>query len=174
MLLFGSSLIYGFCGGTAFVQISGCAGRRPRDGNRRGLSVWCSWSRVSSSRFLPCRSSAWTPDVYEGAPTPVTAMFAVAPKIAAMSLLVSVLVGPFALVRRSGSRSSSSRQCSMALGARGAAPAEHQAPDGLFVDRQRRLHPAGCRERNRCAGIQAVVFYLAISGHDAGRVRHHP
>jgi len=37
----------------------------------------------------------WTPDVYEGAPTPVTALFAVAPKIAAMSLLVSVLMGPF-------------------------------------------------------------------------------
>ena len=37
----------------------------------------------------------WTPDVYEGAPTPVTALFAVAPKIAAISLLVSVLMGPF-------------------------------------------------------------------------------
>jgi len=37
----------------------------------------------------------WTPDVYEGAPTPVTAFFAVAPKIAAISLLVRVLVGPF-------------------------------------------------------------------------------
>jgi NADH-quinone oxidoreductase subunit N len=37
----------------------------------------------------------WTPDVYEGAPTPVTAFFAVAPKIAALSLLVSVLMGPF-------------------------------------------------------------------------------
>jgi NADH-quinone oxidoreductase subunit N len=37
----------------------------------------------------------WTPDVYEGAPTPVTALFAVAPKIAAISLTVSVLMGPF-------------------------------------------------------------------------------
>jgi NADH-quinone oxidoreductase subunit N len=37
----------------------------------------------------------WTPDVYEGAPTPVTAFFAVAPKIAAISLTVSVLMGPF-------------------------------------------------------------------------------
>ena len=37
----------------------------------------------------------WTPDVYEGAPTPVTAMFAVAPKIAAMALLVRVLVVAF-------------------------------------------------------------------------------
>ena len=37
----------------------------------------------------------WTPDVYEGAPTPVTSFFAVAPKIAAIALLVRVLVGPF-------------------------------------------------------------------------------
>jgi NADH-quinone oxidoreductase subunit N len=37
----------------------------------------------------------WTPDVYEGAPTPVTAFFAVAPKIAALALLLRVMVGPF-------------------------------------------------------------------------------
>jgi NADH-quinone oxidoreductase subunit N len=37
----------------------------------------------------------WTPDVYEGAPTPVTAFFAVAPKIAAIALLVRTMVGPF-------------------------------------------------------------------------------
>ena len=37
----------------------------------------------------------WTPDVYEGAPTPVTAFFAIAPKIAAMALFVRVLIGPF-------------------------------------------------------------------------------
>jgi NADH-quinone oxidoreductase subunit N len=37
----------------------------------------------------------WTPDVYEGAPTPVTALFGTAPKMAAMALLVSVMMGPF-------------------------------------------------------------------------------
>ena len=37
----------------------------------------------------------WTPDVYEGAPTPVTAFFAVAPKIAAIALFVRVMIGPF-------------------------------------------------------------------------------
>ncbi len=37
----------------------------------------------------------WTPDVYEGAPTPVTAFFAAAPKIAAIALFIRVLVGPF-------------------------------------------------------------------------------
>jgi NADH-quinone oxidoreductase subunit N len=37
----------------------------------------------------------WTPDVYEGAPTPVTAFFATAPKVAAMALFVRVIMGPF-------------------------------------------------------------------------------
>ncbi|MCH7710115.1 MAG: NADH-quinone oxidoreductase subunit N, partial [Proteobacteria bacterium] len=37
----------------------------------------------------------WTPDVYEGAPTPVTAFFAVAPKVAAMALFVRVMIDPF-------------------------------------------------------------------------------
>jgi NADH-quinone oxidoreductase subunit N len=38
----------------------------------------------------------WTPDVYEGSPTPVTAFFAAAPKIAAMALFLRVVFGPFA------------------------------------------------------------------------------
>ena len=37
----------------------------------------------------------WTPDVYEGAPTPVTAFFSTAPKVAAMALLIRVLLGAF-------------------------------------------------------------------------------
>ncbi|MEE9544646.1 MAG: NADH-quinone oxidoreductase subunit N, partial [Rhodospirillales bacterium] len=37
----------------------------------------------------------WTPDVYEGAPTPFTAFFSVAPKIAALALLVRIMIGPF-------------------------------------------------------------------------------
>jgi NADH-quinone oxidoreductase subunit N len=40
----------------------------------------------------------WTPDVYEGAPTPVTTYFATAPKVAALALLVRVMVDPFAVV----------------------------------------------------------------------------
>ena len=51
----------------------------------------------------------WTPDVYEGAPTPVTAFFAAAPKVAAMALFVRVVIGAVRADRRTtGSRSSSS------------------------------------------------------------------
>ncbi len=94
MLLFGASLIYGFCGGTAFVQISRALleGRGGEIGTIIGLVFVVAGLafKVSAVPF-----HMWTPDVYEGAPTPVTALFAVAPKIAAMSLMVSVLMGPF-------------------------------------------------------------------------------
>jgi NADH-quinone oxidoreductase subunit N len=94
MLLFGASLIYGFCGGTAFVQISAALleGKSHEVGTIIGL-VFVVAGLAFKISAVPFHM--WTPDVYEGAPTPVTAMFAVAPKIAAISLTVSVLMGPF-------------------------------------------------------------------------------
>ena len=94
MLLFGASLIYGFCGGTAFVQISQAllAGKSGEIGTVIGL-VFVVAGLAFKISAVPFHM--WTPDVYEGAPTPVTALFAAAPKIAAISLTVSVLMGPF-------------------------------------------------------------------------------
>jgi len=94
MLLFGASLIYGYCGGTAFVQISQALleGRGAEVGTTVGL-VFIIAGLAFKISAVPFHM--WTPDVYEGAPTPVTALFAVAPKIAAISLTVSVLMGPF-------------------------------------------------------------------------------
>ena len=94
MLLFGASLIYGFCGGTAFVQISQAllAGKAAEIGTTIGL-VFVVAGLAFKIAAVPFHM--WTPDVYEGAPTPVTAFFAVATKIAGVSLTVSVLMGPF-------------------------------------------------------------------------------
>jgi NADH-quinone oxidoreductase subunit N len=94
MLLFGASLIYGFCGSTAFVQISRALleGRGSDLGTIIGL-VFVVAGLAFKVAAVPFHM--WTPDVYEGAPTPVTAFFSVAPNVAAMSLLVSVLMGPF-------------------------------------------------------------------------------
>jgi NADH-quinone oxidoreductase subunit N len=94
MLLFGASLVYGFCGGTAFVQISRALldGKASEIGTVVGL-VFVVAGLAFKISAVPFHM--WTPDVYEGAPTPVTALFAVAPKIAAISLTVSVLMGPF-------------------------------------------------------------------------------
>ncbi len=94
MLLYGMSMIYGFAGSTQFGALaSSFAG----DGGAHfGVIVGV----VFMIAGLAFKISAvpfhmWTPDVYEGSPTPVTAFFAVAPKIAAMAILLRVLIGPF-------------------------------------------------------------------------------
>lgn len=93
LLLYGSSLIYGFVGATSFDAIAKALahGHAPLGAVIGLVFVVAGLAfKVSAAPF-----HMWTPDVYEGAPTPVTAFFAVAPKIAAIALLVRVLVGPF-------------------------------------------------------------------------------
>jgi len=93
LLLYGASLIYGFTGTTNFDAL-------------RMAIVPGEWNLglifgvVFLTAGLAFKVSAvpfhmWTPDVYEGAPTPITALFAAAPKIAAMALMVRVLMWPF-------------------------------------------------------------------------------
>ncbi len=94
LLLYGSSLVYGFAGTTNFDALAGlfAAGGDVPIGLVIGIVfIMAGLSfKVSAVPF-----HMWTPDVYEGAPTPVTAFFAVAPKIAALALLLRVMVGPF-------------------------------------------------------------------------------
>ncbi len=93
MLLYGASLIYGFTGQTTF---GGIAAALEASGSSLGLI----FGLVFLIAGLAFKISAvpfhmWTPDVYEGAPTPVTAFFAAAPKVAAMAMFIRVVVGPF-------------------------------------------------------------------------------
>jgi NADH-quinone oxidoreductase subunit N len=94
MLLYGASLIYGFAGTTDFDGIAQTFGgqRDPAVGVIFGLVFVISGLafKVAAVPF-----HMWTPDVYEGAPTPVTAFFAAAPKVAAISLFMRVMIGPF-------------------------------------------------------------------------------
>ena len=94
MLLYGASLVYGFSGTTTFAGIAQVIAQ---DGVGTGLMI----GLVFVLAGLAFKVSAvpfhmWTPDVYEGSPTPVTAFFAAAPKIAAMALFLRVVFGPFA------------------------------------------------------------------------------
>ena len=96
MLLYGASLVYGFTGTTTFPQIAAAL-------SASGSSLGLVFGLVFIIAGLAFKVSAvpfhmWTPDVYEGAPTPVTAFFAAAPKIAAMALFVRVMISPFAAV----------------------------------------------------------------------------
>src|SRR5437588_8285139 len=91
MLLYGASLIYGFTGTVSFVGIAKAAGQGGL-GLTFGLvflfAGFC--FKVSAVPF-----HMWTPDVYEGAPTPVTAFFSSAPKIAAMAIFVRAPIAAF-------------------------------------------------------------------------------
>src|SRR5437660_2015761 len=94
MLLYGASLVYGFTGTTSFSEIATLVsgGTVPSAGVLIGL-VFVVVGLAFKVSAVPFHM--WTPDVYEGAPTPVTAFFAVAPKIAALALFIRFLVEPF-------------------------------------------------------------------------------
>ncbi|MGX9965388.1 NADH-quinone oxidoreductase subunit NuoN [Roseomonas sp. F4] len=93
LLLYGSSLVYGFAGSTNFDQLADAL-----SGGTVGLGVVVGLVFVLAGLCFKISAvpfHMWTPDVYEGAPTPVTAFFATAPKVAAIALLMRVLAGPF-------------------------------------------------------------------------------
>jgi len=94
LLLYGVSLVYGFAGTTNFDRLADAFS------TATGVSAGVVVGIVFVIAGLAFKVSAvpfhmWTPDVYEGAPTPVTAFFAAAPKVAAIALLTRVLLGPF-------------------------------------------------------------------------------
>ena len=91
LLLFGISYIYGFTGNTNFNLIAVNYNSESL-GLLIGIVFVCAGLafKVSAVPF-----HMWTPDVYQGAPTPITGFFALAPKIAAMGLLVRFLFNSF-------------------------------------------------------------------------------
>lgn len=93
LLLYGISLIYGFTGTLNFEKIAASV-------SETGLSLGVVGGLVFLLCGLAFKISAapfhmWTPDVYEGAPTPVTGFFAAAPKFAAIALIARLVIGPF-------------------------------------------------------------------------------
>jgi NADH-quinone oxidoreductase subunit N len=92
LLLYGMSLVYGFSGTTDFKALSGALGAGTAPGLIVGVVfVLCGLLfKISAVPF-----HMWTPDVYEGAPTPVTNFMGTAPKVAAIVLITRVMVVPF-------------------------------------------------------------------------------
>ncbi len=92
IILYGISLVYGFSGTTSYDGI--------RAAFSSDFSIGAMFGVVFVLAGLAFKIAAvpfhmWTPDVYEGAPTPVTAFFASAPKVAAVAMLVRMATGPF-------------------------------------------------------------------------------
>jgi len=93
MLLYGCSLIYGFAGTTSFERLAASFA-----GGDYSIGIIIGIVFVSVGLAFKCSAvpfHMWTPDVYEGAPTPVTAFFSVAPKLAAITLFIRFLIEPF-------------------------------------------------------------------------------
>ena len=96
ILLYGMSLLYGFTGGTDFPTV--------RAGLTGDLGTGALFGLIFVMAGLAFKIAAvpfhmWTPDVYEGAPTPVTAFFATAPKVAAVALTARVVFEVFGAQR---------------------------------------------------------------------------
>ena len=95
MLLYGASLIYGFTGSVDFGVIASVGQGESAAGNI-GLTVGLVFLLVGIAfKISAVPFHMWTPDVYQGAPTPVTAFLAAAPKLAAMALLMRVVFTAF-------------------------------------------------------------------------------
>ena len=93
IILYGVSLVYGFTGSTNYEGIRAAFATEFSTGALFGVVFVLAGLafKVSAVPF-----HMWTPDVYEGAPTPVTAFFASAPKVAAMGMLLRMAMDPFA------------------------------------------------------------------------------
>ena len=160
MLLYGASLIYGFTGTVSFAGIA-----QGREQGGIGLTFGLVFLfagfcfKVSAVPF-----HMWTPDVYEGAPTPVTAFFASAPKVAAIAMFVRVADhGVPRASRRNGSRSwcssRSPRWCSASFAAIGQRNIKRLMAYSSIGHMGFALVglAAGTQE-----GVQGVLVYMAI------------
>jgi NADH-quinone oxidoreductase subunit N len=95
MLLYGASLIYGFTGSTSFAAIA-AASKAAGAAQNIGLVIGLVFLLVGIAfKISAVPFHMWTPDVYEGAPTPVTNFLASAPKVAAVALFMRVALSAF-------------------------------------------------------------------------------
>src|SRR5256886_10132812 len=96
MLLYGASLVYGFTGTVSFAGIAKAASAGASGAANLGLVFGLGFLFAGSCfKVSAVPFHMWTPDVYEGAPTPVTAFFAAAPKVAGIAMFVRTTIVAF-------------------------------------------------------------------------------
>ena len=102
LLLFGISLVYGFTATLSYAEIGAILSQMTLPAGAMVGMVFILAGLVFKISAVPFHM--WTPDVYEGAPTPVTALFAIVPKVAAFGLIIRLLTGPFASLHEQASQ----------------------------------------------------------------------
>lgn len=162
LLLYGISLVYGFAGTVDFATLA--ATISTPTGMHLGVVVGMVFILAGLAfKIAAVPFHMWTPDVYEGAPTPITAFFSIAPKVAAMALLVRVMVGPF------GGMTDQWRQVivfisilSMVLGALAAIPQSNIKRLMAYSSIGHVGYLLIGVAAGNTIGIQGVLFYLAV------------
>ncbi len=173
MLLYGCSLIYGFTGTVSFAGIA--------KATQGGAGIGLIFGLVFLFAGLCFKVSAvpfhmWTPDVYEGAPTPVTAFFAAAPKIAAIALFIRVAIERIPRHRAAMAADPGVRRHRLhaARRLRRDRAAQHQTSDGLFFDRPHGLRTDRPRRRQPRGRAGRPDLHDDLSRDDARHLLLHP
>jgi NADH-quinone oxidoreductase subunit N len=167
LFLYGASLTYGFAGTTVMSGILGSLHHAPPVGLLFGLvfMIAALAFKVSAAPF-----HMWTPDVYEGAPTPVTAFFATAPKMAAMALLGRLMLDAFGTIPADwGQVIAALSVASMFLGAIAAIGQRdikrlmaYSSIAHMGFALMGLAAASGATERVAAQGVEAMLLYMAI------------
>ncbi len=168
ILLYGISLLYGF---TGTMNFNGIAAAFARDG---ATSLGLLFGLVFVLAGLAFKISAvpfhmWTPDVYEGAPTPVTAFFASAPKVAAVLLSTRICLDALGSGDRCVAPDRDLRLARLDLPrrSRGVRTDQYQATACLFVDQQRRICTGRPCRRHAAGRVFGAVLHGCLRRDDA-------
>jgi NADH-quinone oxidoreductase subunit N len=160
LLVYGISLVYGFAGTTNFAALASILTGAPGYGTVIGIVfvlIGLAF-KISAAPF-----HMWTPDVYEGAPTSVTAFYGTAPKVAAMALFMSVMMIPFGhLLAQWQLLIEVLAVCSMALGALAAIGQTSIKRLLAYSSIGHMGYALMGLAAGTTAGVQATLVYLAI------------
>ena len=161
MLLYGASLIYGFTGSTLFTDIA--AAVQPSGANLGLIFGLVFLMTGFAFKISAVPFHMWTPDVYEGAPTPVTAFFAAAPKLAAFALTVRTLFAAFPSVTHEWQQIVTFLAiASMALGAFAAIGQRNIKRLMAYSSIGHMGYALVGLAAGTAEGVQGVIIYLAI------------
>ena len=171
VLLYGLAMLYGATGSTDFSQIAAAAGDVEDDALFVAAIALIVTGLAFKASVAPFHQ--WTPDVYEGAPTPITAFMAVATKAAAFGVLIrlfdSALISAAdrvgAGVRDAGGGHDRRRQRRRDRAVVG------QADARLLVGGAGRLHARGARGLDAARRLGARLLPVRLHGHEPGGVR---
>lgn len=160
LLLYGASLIYGFAGSTDFSAISASlAGDIPVGLTIGMVFLICGIAfKISAAPF-----HMWTPDVYEGAPMPVTALFAIVPKVAAMTLMMNVTYNAFGAITMQWSQLLIALSvASMIVGATGAIMQQNLKRMLAYSSIAHMGYALAGLAAGTAAGASGVIIYMTI------------